>query len=103
MDGAIGTVKHWNKALTAVEIMKDFQGTTQAQEVTDLLISSWDMNGDVLDDVSSHDGTLVNQAYLDPQYSQLTKLAHLAYVAAGDDWAFMSMGGQPFILHIEGV
>jgi len=69
MDGAIGAVKYWDKALSAAEILQEYNN----QAVTDHLISSWDFDGDLVDSVGGHDGTLVNEAYLDPQYSNFTK------------------------------
>ena len=103
MDGAIGQVKHFNYALTADDILRDFENKPARQVVTDNLISSWDFNGDLVDSVSAHNGTIVNNAYLDEAYSTLTKKAHLAWVAAGDNWEFISTGNQFYILHVEGV
>jgi len=69
MDGAIGPVKYWDKALSAAELLQEFNN----QPVTDHLISSWDWDGDLVDSVAGHNGTLVNEAYLDPQWSDFTK------------------------------
>ncbi len=68
LDGAIGQVKHWNAALTASQILDDFNGVPN----TTLLISSWDWNGDLLDDVSGHNGTAVNNLFQNIQFSDLT-------------------------------
>ena len=82
--------------------MKDFQGLPQTSDVVDLLVSRWDWDADLLDDISGHNGTAVNQAYLDPYYSQLTKDLHLAYTGADDKVSAFSNGGQIFIAHVAG-
>ena len=68
LDGAIGQVKHWNSALTPAQILDDFNGVPN----TTLLISSWDWNGDLLDDVAGHDGIAVNNIFQNIQFSNLT-------------------------------
>lgn len=72
MNGAIGEVKHWNRALTAAEIKKDFKNQTQEADVTADLISHWDWDGDLVDNVSAHNGTIVNNVFLDGNFSELT-------------------------------
>ena len=68
LDGAIGQVKHWNAALTAEQILDDFNGVPNTTD----LISSWDWNGNLLDDVSGHDGSAVNNLFQNIQFSDLT-------------------------------
>ena len=68
LDGAIGQVKHWNSALTEAQILDDFNGIPN----TTLLISSWDWDGNLLDDVAGHDGTAVNNLFQNIQFSNLT-------------------------------
>ena len=83
IDGAIGYVKHWNLALTAADIMRDFQGVGARQAVTDALISYWDWDGDLVDGVSGHDGTIVNNVYLDAEWSEITYKLHAQRALGG--------------------
>lgn len=68
LDGAIGQVKHWNAALTDAQILNDFNVIPNTTD----LISSWDWDGDLLDDVSGHNGTGVNNIFQNIQFSNLT-------------------------------
>ena len=109
-NGAIGEVKYYNKVLTAAEILSEFNGVPVATTLTNAtdgvatgLISWWKLNGDYVDSISAHNGTAVNQAYLDPNYSELTQQLHLAWVAAGDKWDLTYADGQLIGLHVEGV
>ena len=74
LDGAIGQVKHWNAALTAAQILDDFQAKAPASitGTTADLISWWDWNGDLVDSVAGHDGTAVNNLFQNIQFSNLT-------------------------------
>jgi hypothetical protein len=110
MNGAIGEVRYYNLALTADQMFKEFCGvhaaTTLNDSVTGVatgLISVWDLDGDYVDGISGHNGTAVNQAYLDPNYSELTKQLNLAWVAAGDSWDITYADSQLVVLHVEGV
>ena len=74
LDGAIGQVKHWNAALTAAQILDDFNAKAPAS-ITGTsadLISWWDWNGDLVDSVAGHDGTAVNNLFQNIQFSDLT-------------------------------
>ena len=109
-NGAIADVKYYNKVLTAAEILSEFNGVPVATTLTNAtdgvatgLISWWKLNGDYVDSISAHNGTAVNQAYLDPNYSELTQQLHLAWVAAGDKWDLTYADGQLIGLHVEGV
>ncbi len=81
LDGAIGQVKHWNSALTAQQILNDFNAIPN----TTLLISSWDWNGNLLDDVSGHNGTGVNNVFQNIQFSNLTAYIKSKTWVVGDN------------------
>ena len=79
LDGAIGQVKHWNAALTAEQILDDFNAKAPAS-ITGTpadLISWWDFNGNLDDSVAGHDGSGVNNLFQNIQFSDLT-----AYIKA---------------------
>ncbi len=102
LDGAIGEVKHFNAALTADEIMLDYKGSRQSAVTQALLISHWDFDGDYVDSVAGHDGTAVNNIYLDSQFSDVTaELVRLAAVVA-DDISISVTGGNVYhIVRLE--
>ena len=105
LDGAIGTVKHYNAALTAEEIMKDYNGSgqkwTPARKA--LLISQWDWDGDYVDSVSGHNGTAVNNIRRDGSFSNLTaELQAFAPIAADDISIATSADGKVIhLLHVR--
>ena len=68
MKGAIGEVKYWTDALTDAQVVNDFNGTVN----TTNLISHWDMNDNVLDDISGHDGTIVGVVLVSDNYSEFS-------------------------------
>ncbi len=88
--GGVGVVKHWNKALTADEIERDYLGTQQTAAADALQISKWDwIGGPVvgLTDkwVGANDGTVVSAAVIDGGYTSITsKLKEAATVVADD-------------------
>lgn len=91
--GAIGRVRHWNKALTAAEIKNDYDGARQTAAADALQVSSWEWKGDLLDSwVGANHGTAVSAAVLDGQYTAMTSQLKVATVVVADDIT-MSMDG----------
>ena len=68
MKGAVGEVKYWTDALTDAQVVADFNGTIN----TSTLISHWNMDDNVLDDVSGHDGTIVGVVLVSDNYSEFS-------------------------------
>lgn len=103
LDGAIGTVKHYNAALTAEEIMKDYKGQGQSTATKALLVSQWDWDGNLVDSVSGHDGTAINTLRRDASFSNLTaELQAFAPIAADDITLSVSADGKVFhIIHVR--
>ena len=103
LDGAIGTVKHYNAALTAEEIMNDYNGSGQSKTTKDLLISQWDWDGDFVDSVSGHNGTAVNNIRRDASFSNLTAelQAFAPVVADGISMATSADGRVIHLLHVR--
>ncbi|MCH7724208.1 MAG: LamG domain-containing protein [Bacteroidetes bacterium] len=66
--GAVGKVKYWNDALTAAEVLDNFNG----HGPTGNLIATWDMKDNVLDDVGGENGTIVGQVILSDNHSEFT-------------------------------
>lgn len=102
LDGAIGEVKHFNAALTAAEIMNDYKGSLQSAATQALLISHWDWDLDLVDSVAGHNGTIVNNAYLDSQFSDVTsELKRLVVVVADDISISVSKDNVYHIVRLE--
>lgn len=84
--GAVGEVKYWNAALTAAEVLKNYNtiGTTTN------LVAKWDMVGNVLDDVGGEDGTIVGQVILQSNYCEFSsRFGHeLTPAVVADDVTF---------------
>ena len=84
--GGIGAVKHWNKALTAAEVMNDYKGRTQTAAADALQISHWDWNGDLVDSwAGANNGTAVSAAVLDPFYCTTTSRLKVKATVVADD------------------
>lgn len=82
--GGIGVVKHWNKALTAAEILNDFEGSTQPSAVDALQVSKWDWDGLTDKWVGANDGTIVSAAVLDGGYTPMTSQLKTAATLVAD-------------------
>jgi len=113
-NGAIADVKFFIGYLTDTQIMEEFKGIGITNSYTEGsgkgkqtgLLAWWDFNGDYLDDITgagTYAGTATGGAYLDLQYSELTKQLNAAWVAAGDVWDMTYANGQLVVLHVEGV
>ena len=62
--GMISDVKYWNLALTAKQMLDDYQGNTADPDVTAHLQSHWDMDGDAVDaGLGADNGTATGHAY----------------------------------------
>ena len=80
VDGAIADVRHYNVALTAAEIKEIYEG----RELTDKeAISRWAFEDDLIDSISAHNGTIVNNSYL-TRWNEVCYRLHGAYIAAAD-------------------
>ena len=103
LDGAVGTVKHYNAALTDEEIMKDYKNEGQSLATKALLISQWDWNGNLVDNVSGHDGTIVANLRLDGSFSNLTaEIQAFAPIVADDISIATSADGKVIhLLHVR--
>ncbi len=92
--GAIGEVKYWNKALTADEIYNDFQGNVLSDDGTYLQLDI-NMDGDVTDaGLGADDGTLVGNAYLDPEFAQLTSKLRVMGPVVADNFSIAATQGS---------
>ena len=83
--GAVGPVKHWNKALTADEIKKDYNGLAQNAAAVALQVSHWDWDGLTDKWVGANDGTIVNNAVLNPVHTSMTSRLKTADTIVADD------------------
>ena len=81
--GGISDVKYWNKALTAAEVLNDFQNTALSDNGT-YLQSHWDFDEDYVDNgLGADNGTVVGGIILVNCYSEFTsRLRHSATAAA---------------------
>ena len=66
--GAIGETKYWTDALSASQVLDNFNGYGTSTN----LVAKWDMVGDVLDDVGGEDGTIVGQVILQSNYCEFS-------------------------------
>ena len=93
-NGAIGAVKHWNKALTPDEILRDFRGNKQTAAADALQISHWDWDRDFNDNwAGANNGTAVNNAFLDNSYTSMTSLLRSETALVADDVSLSVNGG----------
>lgn len=84
--GAVGAVKHWNKALTAAEIMNDYKGNNQTAAADALQVSYWAWDGDLTDSwVGANNGTVVSAAVLDAFYCSTTSRLKVTATLVADD------------------
>ena len=83
--GAIGPVKHWNKALTAAEINQDYKGGAQNAAAVALQVSHWDWDGLTDKWVGANDGTIVSAAVLNPVHTSMTSRLKTAATIVADD------------------
>ena len=81
IDGAIADVRHYNFALSAAEIASIYAGGEARNDHP--MISHWDFEDDLIDNVSGHNGTVVNNIYL-TKWNEICYRLHGAYVAAAD-------------------
>lgn len=98
--GAISDVKYWSSALTAAQVLTDYQETPN----TTNLISHWDMNGDYIDSVSAHDGTAVGDIILTGTYSEFTSRLRNEPAAApvvADDISISTLNGTGYAIIVK--
>ena len=71
--GAISDVKYWKVALTAAQILDDFNGKAPASitGTTTDLTNRWDLQNNLVDSVAAEDGTAVG-AIIRTSYSEFT-------------------------------
>jgi len=92
--GAIGEVKYWNKALTADEVYSAYQGNVLSDDGTYLQLDI-NMDGDVTDaGLGADDGTLVGNAYLDPEFAQLTSKLRVMGPVVADNFSIAATQGS---------
>jgi len=91
--GAIGPIKHWNKALSDDDIRKDFEGSTQSAATDALQVSNWDWDGLTDKWVGANDGTVVSAAVLNPVHSSMTSRLKTAATVVADDISISTDGG----------
>ncbi len=100
LDGAIGYVKHWNAALTPVEIKAEYEGRGRTVDL--ISFWNWEQNTFAIDSVSAHNGTIVNNAYQDIQFSNLTAyIKSKAFVVADDISISVTNGNTYNIVRLE--
>ena len=85
--GGIGQVRHWNAALSAAEILKDFEGGGEAisSAVDALQVSNWDWDGLTDKWVGANNGTVVGSAALDGSYTPITSRLKVSATLVADD------------------
>ena len=85
-NGAIGTVKHWNKALTSDEILRDFEGSSQTTAADALQVSRWAWNRNFNDSwIGANNGSAVNNTFLDNDFTSMTSLLRSEATVVADD------------------
>lgn len=84
--GAIGGIKYWDDALTAAEVVDEYNGHGPSGN----LVASWDMDGDFVDSVGGENGTEVGVARLISNYCEFTsRFNHFGTpVVVADKWTF---------------
>src|SRR3990167_1145323 len=72
--GAISDVKYWKVALTAAQILDDFNGKAPASITGTAadLTNWWDMDDDYVDSVAGENGTAVGAIILTPNFSEFS-------------------------------
>ncbi len=99
--GAVGEVKHWNKALTAAEILKDFEGSNQNAAAVALQVSNWDWDGLTDKWVGANDGTVVSAAVLNPVHTSMTSQLKTASTIVADDMSMSMDGGVMSVVVVK--
>ncbi len=102
MNGAIGPVKHWNSALTAAEILNDFEGTPQSLATQALQISHWAWDRDLTDSwVGANDGAVLNNAFLDNDFTSITSFLRSVTTLIADDFSLSVDGGVGHVVVVQ--
>ena len=80
--GAISDVKYWKVALTAAQVLADFNGKAPASITGTAadLTNWWDMDDDYVDSVAGENGTAVGAIILTPNFSEFS--SRLRYTPA---------------------
>jgi len=91
--GAVGEIRHWNKALTDEEVLKDYEGSKQSSAVDALQISNWDWDGLTDKWAGANDGTVVSAAVLNPVHTSMSSQLKTAATVVADDISIAESGG----------
>ena len=83
--GGIGQVKHWNAALSADEILQDFEGGASNSTIDALQVSNWDWDGLTDKWVGANNGSIVSAGALDGSYTPITSKLKVSATLVADD------------------
>lgn len=102
MNGAIGEIRHWNAALTAQEILKDFDGSSQSSSINALQISNWKWDRNLLDSwVGANNGTIVNNTFLDNNFTSISSFLRSITTIVADDISFSVDGRVAHVVRVS--
>ena len=99
--GAIGPVRHWDKALTDAEILADLEGGVQSSAVDALQVSYWDWDGLTDKWVGANDGSIVSAAVLNPVQTPMASQLKTATTIVGDDISMSMDGGVMSVVVVK--
>lgn len=102
MNGAIGAVKHWNKALTADEILRDFEGSSQTPAADALQVSHWAFDRNFNDSwAGANNGAALNNTFLDNDFTSISSFLRSITTVVADDISIAVDNGVTTVVRVE--